>query len=530
MPTLLRYDLTTDPFPLQASPPPPAEGAPTRPPIVARLTVVASNTSATPDRNPVTLNGISVTIPVGPNAAHLAASEADIGPVAPAGWELTDTKKGEGVVEYVFDPKEGQAQVGRQGLAFIFNNIKINSQPGTCQISVAEGSASSVNRAQFYLTKFPNGWGQVSFWLDPADVPFGSSTTLRWSGPADATYTIRYALNDRIYEVPPPGGTALGPQGQYPAQTDPPLKLDRTTVFTLSVAAVISGVSYSAQEQKTASVQVPPPQIISFEAKPSLLNESGDTTVTVSWEVRNSSQLYIDSAVFEDRPKGSWVWTGHDAKSFLAVAHGIPGYSGPPAHANAYVGRPFSSPFLPVWDRPSRPLWTFELGSDRPLFTLNVIAQSTYTTARDRSHSVDRKTARVVMSLAEGVTVADLGTARGSVASDKLSKATYGTNIPRAQIWDGNSVSFVPTHFGREEFYGLAENVGATWAMKAKNGALSLIWYEGAKPQNPNMGGGWSFKFAVLDLSRLRALRPETKPEVAEGSGTEGGGGEGSGG
>ena len=78
---LLRYALTTDPFPLLASPP--AGGH-----VVARLTLVATNATS----SGVTLGGVTVTPPIGSDAAQLSANSSGIGPVPPDGWSLATTQ------------------------------------------------------------------------------------------------------------------------------------------------------------------------------------------------------------------------------------------------------------------------------------------------------------------------------------------------------------------------------------------------------------------------------------------------------
>ena len=98
----LRYALTTDPFPLEASP---ATGAPE----TATLKVVGSN----PDpSDPVTVRSVIIAVPVGPDAAQLTDVNPSA-PVAPDGWTLTQTRQGENLVEYVFKPQAGRLHHNR---------------------------------------------------------------------------------------------------------------------------------------------------------------------------------------------------------------------------------------------------------------------------------------------------------------------------------------------------------------------------------------------------------------------------------
>src|ERR1700722_14102297 len=150
MTTLLLYGLATDPFPLRASPD-------SGPPDIATLTIVAANPNADPEKNTVTVQGISVTLPIGPAAKDLTNDAASIGPVAPDGWKLSDTKKGDGSIAYVFAPSAGQGVIGKQGLAFVFNNIATNTRDGATRITIKEGSTVDLTQ-DLFVSKFPNGW------------------------------------------------------------------------------------------------------------------------------------------------------------------------------------------------------------------------------------------------------------------------------------------------------------------------------------------------------------------------------------
>ena len=237
MATKLNYALTTDPFPLQASP---AAGTPN----IARLTIVASNSGS----QPVTLQGITITIPIGPDASQLASTEPS-NPITPLGWTLDETKKGAGVVEYVFMPQEGNNQIADEGLVFTFNAIRINSQPGTANVTVKEYTATGATLS-FSVTKFPAGWGQVSFWADKTIVRAGELLTLNWSGPTGATYIIEYYTLQTGPVKIPEGDKALSNQGLYPLNDG----LERNTTFYLNVTAVINNQQYIARQSVTVTV------------------------------------------------------------------------------------------------------------------------------------------------------------------------------------------------------------------------------------------------------------------------------------
>lgn len=283
MSTLLRYDLTTDPFPLQASP---ETGNLNQ----ATLTVVASNPNP---RMPVTLKGLIITLPIGADATDLTVDANDIGPVPPAGWTLHNKEPFTGALKYIFYPDKGESQVKGAGLSFIFNNVELNRQPGIVGIEVMEGSDNCAPPAcptqQLFITKFPNGWGQVQVWTnpDPPLLPPDGSLTLNWAGPDRATYSLQYFTpRDGIVLVPAKGQPPLSNKGQYPPVGDPPLQLDQTTTFYLSVEENIDNQKYSAQQQVTATVEVFKPIINRFTGESLWADNSYG--LVLKWDTQNA--------------------------------------------------------------------------------------------------------------------------------------------------------------------------------------------------------------------------------------------------
>jgi RNA polymerase sigma factor (sigma-70 family) len=137
--------------------------------------------------------------------------------------------------------------------------VQVNTQPGIVKVEVTEGSDDSPT-ADLYVTKFPDGWGEVSFWLNPPIIPVGGSTTLNWSGPAGATYAIEYYTpQTNVVSVPTSGQAPLSNLGQYPASGQQPLELESATTFYLTVTDTIGAKHYSAQQQRTVTVDTPPP-------------------------------------------------------------------------------------------------------------------------------------------------------------------------------------------------------------------------------------------------------------------------------
>jgi DNA-binding beta-propeller fold protein YncE len=282
--TLLRYDLMTDPFPLQASPETGNLNA-------AQLTVVASNPAPL---TPVTLQGLIITLPVGPDSTALTQDAKGIGPVPPAGWTLKETQYPAGAVRYLFYPGKGERGVRGAGLSFIFNNVEVNRQPGTVEIQVLEGSRDCMPPdcpvQSLYITKFPSGWGEVQLWTnpDPPVVPRDGSVTLNWAGPGGATYRLQYYTpRDGIVIVPQPGQPPLANRGKYPPDGDTPLQLDQTTTFYMSVEESIDKQKYSAQQQVTATVEALVPVFKLFTGQ--FLWADNSYALSLKWDTQNAA-------------------------------------------------------------------------------------------------------------------------------------------------------------------------------------------------------------------------------------------------
>jgi hypothetical protein len=278
----LDYSLTTRPFPLQASA---ASGNLS----ACMLTVTASNPAAAPDENPVTVQGVQVTLPTGEGGSALTTDPTDIQPAGPPGWTL---QTGTDPNVFAWLPPSGSAVVTGDSLVFTLGNVYVNRQPGDVEgLQVAEGQGGCAPpdcpTTNLTLIKFPYGWGAVDFWVDPPVISAGDSTTLNWSGPQGATYEIEYGTRSGVVNIPPIGGPPLASQGTYPGQGQPPLAPGTTTVFTLNVSETSSG-NYTAQDQKTVTVQEGPPTIASFNGQVAYTG-SGTYELTFSWTTDSST-------------------------------------------------------------------------------------------------------------------------------------------------------------------------------------------------------------------------------------------------
>jgi len=283
----------TEPFPLQASP---KEGKAK----FARVTIVASNPEP---EEPVTLKKISISLPIGSSGSDLAV-EVPPTPAAPGSWEFLSKSEGASRVIFRYGPKAGQGKVGEQGLEFVCNNLQMNREAGTCVVEIEEiSSPDDENVAKLEIGKFPHSWGEVHFSVDPANIESGESTTLKWSGPDHAVYRIEYAIPGKIVKIPKQG-QKLGPDGTYPGDTDPPLTLTQTTIFTL-IVTMESG-RYKAEQQRTVTVVWYPASLDYFRPRGCTTSDCivPSDELVLDWDIKHADywQLFQEWPDFPQRP------------------------------------------------------------------------------------------------------------------------------------------------------------------------------------------------------------------------------------
>lgn len=281
---LLDYVLASTPNPLQAS-------------STAVLTLLATNNRPTA----VMLKGISIKIPIGPAAAELAIGSDQVIQAAPNNqWKHNEPKLETGFVTFIFlpDAKKTYALQPKDELTFVLSNITVNGQPGSAEISVTEGSNSQNPTKTLEISKFPSGWGTVSFSAIPANINAGGNVTLSWNGPAGATYSIQYIdEHEKIVSIPADGQPPLGNQGSYPGAGQPNLELAHTTAFTLIVAYTDPNTknSYRSEQQQTVTVAIPAPEVTCFTVVQD--DSTGESVLFLDWKTTENT----------DHVEGSWT-------------------------------------------------------------------------------------------------------------------------------------------------------------------------------------------------------------------------------
>lgn len=281
--SLLTYSYSTSVVPVPASP----SGGPDG---MINLTVMGTNPSSDPDSNPVDITSIAISIPFGTAASDLTPKPA-AAPSQLNGWTVTrdvDEKKGE--VVFTFTPPSSPFSVTDTALAFTFDNLTVNEQPGSASLGVTE-NGSTPGKPDLLLTKFPSDWGTVNLTSNPSPpiLAYGSNElTLSWSGPSTATYTLQFYTTQ--------GGsvnTPVDPVGTYPGNDDPPIVLTEDTTFYLQVTDNHVNPPASAQAELTATVIPPPPQILSFSADLALDADQQGWSITFKWETLNAGTVSI---------------------------------------------------------------------------------------------------------------------------------------------------------------------------------------------------------------------------------------------
>lgn len=302
----LRYLLSTQPFPLTAS-------APGASPTTCDLNLVVTNPNP---GVPVAVSFIAVQIPVGSAAADLT-TDASLATTPATGWTVK-TGTTTGAWQATFSAP-ADTKIGNDALTFVIQQVPVNTEPGTVQVSCIEGSqgcaGTSCPRVPKQLTKFPQGWGAVKFSVDPAEAQAPANPTLSWSGPDQATYTIDYVgPQNTVVKVPASGEPALANSGKYPASGESGLGLMQTTVFTLNVSQTVSGTAYSAEQQLTVTV-IADPAIVSFTAtqlQPAADPASGQlaAVVELTWALDNADRFELTEQVGNAEPETLGVPTG----------------------------------------------------------------------------------------------------------------------------------------------------------------------------------------------------------------------------
>ncbi|MFF2354190.1 hypothetical protein ACFVVL_31025 [Kitasatospora sp. NPDC058115] len=244
MPSLLHYEILTDPTSLQVSRP----GAPS----VGTVYLIVSN----PHLADVTWKHIDVLIPVGTGSGHLTDSTTAI--IASIPTRSYQPLPGEDAPTFTLHPLGGgryraaapsgreMTMPGQGHLVLQLENIQVSDRAGLAVVSIHEiahdgdlGAQPSSVPGVYYGTTL----GLVkqaprvpqNLRADLSLVGTGQNVVLRWEGPDSLRYWIRYP-DGALEDVAPPVRSAPTPYGPY--QHTPGRPLTRGTTYTLVAGTV----------------------------------------------------------------------------------------------------------------------------------------------------------------------------------------------------------------------------------------------------------------------------------------------------
>ncbi|HKS27370.1 MAG TPA: phage tail protein [Pyrinomonadaceae bacterium] len=246
---LLSYIVRPHPDPIQVS-------HKTGSPSLAALTIVVSNDTG----KMITCKSISFIFMEGTNARDFFADATGISTSAPTGWSLTQ----QGAIFTATPKTPHDSQIGPDGVTFTISSIKVNQQPGTTEMRIAEVTASNTGQLKYPLAKFPREFEVGSLTADPPTISSGQSTTLSWSGTSGATYKLQYLDKDdntvTITHVRGDLDQPLPSTGSYTIDD-----VERDTTFYLIVTMVVPGQDEPLKATRFFSVIVAPlPPVIEY--------------------------------------------------------------------------------------------------------------------------------------------------------------------------------------------------------------------------------------------------------------------------
>jgi len=270
---LLAYSIQTRPNPLQAA----RTGA---------IDVVVSNMEP---ENPITLQSIAITLPIGTTSADLAASTAGITTPSPAGW----TVKMEGNVCRA--TPDQPLTIRSQGFVITIATIAVNDQIGKATIYIDERAAygsqpPALRSTQADVAKFPTAFTLSGLEATPDPIQSGGSTVLMWTGtdfPGLVSYKLSYVTNGAPVEESVP---YIGPKTVGNLTNEP------QTVFTLR--AFVAGAP-PVTRQYTIGVLPRAPEI--EELSGTFVGEQ----LVIRWKAKYADYCLISNSSARQETSGS---------------------------------------------------------------------------------------------------------------------------------------------------------------------------------------------------------------------------------
>jgi hypothetical protein len=225
----------------------------------------------------------------GVNAKDFFSDSTGISTTVPEGWSI----KQEGAT-FTATPDTTQAgEIGANGLTFSLSNIKVNTEPGTTDMTITEVTSGQTGTLDYSLAKFPPQFQVSQLTANPVSVNQGESTTLSWNCSPGGVYALQYVDGEggTVNITETKDGHPLPAVGSYTIdnlQVNP-------TIFYLIVTLNLTGQNEPLVFDSwfPVTVTIPLVKINSFTASTQTVEYPGDM-VTFTWDVTAATQVQLN--------------------------------------------------------------------------------------------------------------------------------------------------------------------------------------------------------------------------------------------
>lgn len=244
-------------------------------PSKAVITIGVSNTTGAD----ISLVGFEIAIPVSADetdANALTTDPSSITPVSfqPTQWDFqnfSDATFRASPIAPVTGLKAGES------ITFQLQDVTINQAKGTSVLTITENAGDGFPKVEKQVAKIASDLDIKLFAANPVEIDSGATSKLSWTTNAAARVTLlpgnfpSIKVNDSVDVTP-----------------------GITTTYTLT--AYGEGPNISQQ----ITVQISPPEIVSFEANEKTIN-AGDT-ITLTWDVKYADAIAISPGDYTELP------------------------------------------------------------------------------------------------------------------------------------------------------------------------------------------------------------------------------------
>jgi hypothetical protein len=302
-PLVLGYSFITDPLTIYAST---ANQTST-----IDLTVMIS----APPENSVTVQSLSITIPMGEDVAgDLSTGSLPPPSCTDPNWSI-QTSGGAFVITPV-DPKKNN-QIGADSLLVQFKQIAINDQPGQVDISIVEcvnSAPANNNDTRYTLTKQVPATPATNLAATPASITAQKTSTITWQTDSSGNYDFAIEItgpDGHVWSSCKPGVPCLDAKNGVDGVTTPVLAGAETYTITLNVYQNGSVLPNSP----TTTLSVIAPKI--YPNACSLTSHLGGYRYSFRWATINATRcalyqaggdLLIDNVPLNTDATGYIVW------------------------------------------------------------------------------------------------------------------------------------------------------------------------------------------------------------------------------